>query len=326
MVEVFSRSIRPVWIASYPRSGNTFLRIILEKVFRLPTFSLYRVEGQAFADPSAEALELAPFLPRKWRRQLSDDPAATLTLIKTHDLPEDDRPAIYIVRDGRAAIESYFHYHRKFAFEQPSRTEIIAGACQFGSWSEHYQGWQPRTRPGTLLLKYEDMVAQPDEVIPKVAAFLEVQPMEGRLPTFEELREKSPAFFRTGKNQAAQREWSPGQIALFNQLHGEVMRDLGYEPGPVGEIGPDLAAELASSAARIHKLYLRELRHQGVPPALRQEAGEEAVQLAQDAAGASGQIQHRTEPSPRPLRRHWWVKIGMMLGLVPRTPTHPEPR
>src|SRR6185369_14366761 len=102
MLDFLMQQLRPVWSASYPRSGNSFLRIILEKMFRTPTFSIYRVEGQNFRDPSAEALEDAPFLPRKWRRQLSEASDAKLTLIKTHDWPEDDRPAIYIVREGHA--------------------------------------------------------------------------------------------------------------------------------------------------------------------------------------------------------------------------------
>jgi hypothetical protein len=31
-------------------------------------------------------------------------------LVKTHDLPDDDSPALYLVRDGRDALVSYAHY------------------------------------------------------------------------------------------------------------------------------------------------------------------------------------------------------------------------
>src|SRR5262245_13376750 len=185
-----SQLIRPVWIASYPRSGNTFLRIILQNVFRLPTYSAYNIEGQNFPDPSAEALEEAPVLPRNWRSLLSGQPEAKMTLIKTHDLPPDSAPGIYLIRDGRATIHSYFYYHKKFAFEKPSLTEVIAGACQFGPWSDHYVAWQPRTRPNTLFLRYEDLVARPAEIIPQIARFLATQPTEGRVPTFEELKSR----------------------------------------------------------------------------------------------------------------------------------------
>jgi hypothetical protein len=101
MADFFEPEGRPVWLASYPRSGNTFLRIILQKVFCLPSYSLYRVEGQDHSDPSAAALEQAPHLPRNWRQLLSNRADGKIIPIKTHDPPEDDAPAIYIIRDGR---------------------------------------------------------------------------------------------------------------------------------------------------------------------------------------------------------------------------------
>jgi len=302
--------LRPVWIASYPRSGNTFLRIILEKIFHLPTYSIYRVEGQDFPDPSAEALEQAPFLPRKWRRQVSDEPHLKPMLIKTHDGPEDDRAAMYIVRDGRAAIDSYFHYHKKFAFEQPSLTEIIAGACQFGSWSGHYRSWNPTHRPNTLFVKYEELVQAPDVVIPKIASFLQVQPGEGRLPTFEELNHSYPEFFRRGKNRDFLKDWTPGQLALFDQVHGPVMREIGYTAGSGVQVPGEVASELAASAARLHKQYLKELHNQGLSLAARQELTSEVDELSKQVQ-VKDQVLH-------PIIENPWVKLGMALRLVPR--------
>ena len=316
MLDFLTQQIRPVWIASYPRSGNTFLRIILEKIFQIPTFSIYRVEGQTFRDPSAEALEDAPFLPRKWQRQLSDSPDVRLTLIKTHDWPGDERPAIYIVREGRAAIDSYFHYHKKFAFEQPSLTDVIAGGCQFGSWSEHYRRWQPDRRANTLLLKYEELVSNPDAAIPKLADFLKIKPTEGRLPTFEELNQKFPAFFRRGQSKDFLKEWSPGQLSLYGQIHGQVARQLGYPADAPEEIPASVAADLATSVARLHKLYIQELHNEGNSLAAQQELSTEVNEL-------SKQVKQK-EQVLHPLIENAWVKVGMALRLVPRARSRPE--
>src|SRR5690242_8668498 len=115
MPDSFEPGARLVWIASYPRSGNTFLRIILQNVFRLASYSLYRLEGQNHHDPSAEALETAPFLPKNWRQLISSrNEEGKPVLIKTHGPPDDDGAAIYLIRDGRAAIQSYYHYHQKY--------------------------------------------------------------------------------------------------------------------------------------------------------------------------------------------------------------------
>src|SRR5258708_40306388 len=100
MLEIPGQGARPVWIASYPRSGNTFLRILLERVFEMPSYSAYYVEGTEHRDPSAEALQEAPRLPWNWRGRLTDSDAAPQIVIKTHDLPTDKAPAIFIARDG----------------------------------------------------------------------------------------------------------------------------------------------------------------------------------------------------------------------------------
>jgi hypothetical protein len=275
--------IRPIWLVSYPRSGNTFLRIILKNFFRLPTYSIYNIEDQGFNDPSAQAIQDAPFLPKDWRQRVSDSPQAETCLIKTHGAPEDSAPAIYLIRDGRAALDSYYHYHQQFAFEKPSLTEIIAGACQFGSWSEHFSAWQPMARPASLFLRFEHLVSRPVDLIPQLADFLRVKPNSGRLPTFENLSAQFPAFFRRGHNQDFQSAWTPNQMSLFNHLHGQLMEKLGYKltpaPEPVGA-----AAELARSAARLHKLYLENLVKVG-------QASLTQQQLSQDVTRLSAQVQ-----------------------------------
>jgi hypothetical protein len=244
---------------------------------------------------------------------VSESPEATLTLIKTHDLPENDSArVIYIVRDGRAAIDSYFHYHKKFSFEQPSLTAVLAGACQFGSWSEHYRGWQPRTRPNTLFLRYEDLVARPDETVPQLARFLGVQPTDGRLPTFEELKARSPAFFRRGQNKDYATEWTGWQMALFNQLHGDVMEEMGYPLMPVSESAAGAVVELARTAARSHKLYLEQLSVLGQAHAARQQ---ELKKLSQEKQELVTALADQSKILLQ-LSQGAWVRLGEALGLV----------
>ena len=255
----FPSQARPVWIASYPRSGNTFLRILLERVFSLPSYSIYYSEGSKHRDPSAEALQEAPKLPWDWKTRLIQDPSAQQVMIKTHDLPTDNAPAIFIARDGRAAIHSYYHYHKKFAFEQPSLTEVIAGICQFGSWSDHYLGWNPRHRPQTLYVLYDELVSAPQRVIEQLAEFLKREPQRADLPEFDQLQRQLPAFFRRGKNADYLQEWSPDQISLFNQLHGQVMKDLGFSLTESEGNAANLIPELAMAGSRLHRQYLEQL-------------------------------------------------------------------
>ncbi len=105
-----------LWIASYPRSGNTFLRVVLKAAFGLPSDSLY-AEKSDITGLMREVREgLVP------GRSLSDMAhSADLCCVKTHDLPgDDDFPAIYVVRDGRDALVSYAHYALEIFEGQPA--------------------------------------------------------------------------------------------------------------------------------------------------------------------------------------------------------------
>lgn len=320
-----TQGARPVWIASYPRSGNTFLRILLEKVFQMPSYSVYYVEGATHRDPSAEALDDAPKLPINWRELLTESHTAPLVAIKTHDLPLDAAPAIFVARDGRAAIDSYFHYHQKFAFEQPSLTEVIAGACQFGSWSEHYWGWKPKIRPKTLLLMYDELVSAPERVVDKVAKFLNLSPAVAQLPAFSELQRKLPAFFRRGQNADYRTEWSGSQKALFNELHSSAMQDLGFALEPADQPVGGVVKELAQSAARLHRLYLEELTKMGWAKSEHQSDLKRITGL-ENQMGEISESLRQTKEMLRILSEKRWIRLGVAVGAVPppiQTPRAP---
>ena len=312
-----AQGARVVWIASYPRSGNTFLRILLEKAFRLPSFSAYYVAGANHPDPSAEALEDAPLLPRDWRERLGDSESLPLVMIKTHDLPPDNAPAIFIARDGRAAIDSYYYYHKKFAFEQPSLVEVIAGACQFGSWNDHYWAWRPKTRPNTLLVLYDELVASPEAVVSRLAEFLKQTPEQTSLPPFQELQKRLPVFFRRGQNADFLDQWSPGHMALFNQLHASAMTDLGFSLAPSSEPGAEIVRELAQAAARLHRSYLEQLTNIGL---YRVDHKQELQRLRNGIDQLSGYLDRSADAVAQSL----WVRLGTALGAMKPLPEPPK--
>jgi hypothetical protein len=308
---------RPVWIASYPRSGNTFLRIILENSFHLPSYSVYYQEGDKHLDPSTEALEKAPRLPANWNELVSAG-RGPLVPIKTHGPPSDDAPAIFIARDGRAAVDSYFHYHKKFAFEQPSLTEMIAGVCQFGSWSEHYWTWRPKTRPNTLLLRYEELVTKPEVIIAQVADFLKLKPDAASLPNFAELQKRSPKFFRRGQNTDYLSEWTASQMSLFNRLHASAMQDLGFPLAPSTERADEAVLELAQSAARLHRVYLEQLANVARSIENHQEDVQRYSRLVEEMSAAIERVL-------KPMLQSRWVRLGMALNILPNVRTDELP-
>jgi hypothetical protein len=104
---------------------------------------------------------------------------------------------------------------------------VIEGDAFCGSWSTHYEGWQPETRSETLLLRFENVTANPAEAIEQLSAFTR-KPRTGDFAlSFRELRETSPKFFRSGSDSVNNAEME-SYLPKFTSHHGYLMRRLGY--------------------------------------------------------------------------------------------------
>lgn len=202
-----------MWLASYPRSGNTYLRVLLNAGFGTKVASKYDEDYSAFSESFGQALG-----------QASPD---RFHIVKTHDIERDEVPAIYIVRDGRASVVSYYHFCRRFEFER-SMESIIRGETPFGSWSDHFRGWDPANRSNTLLLRFEDAVERPDDTLEQLASFLGTSPVGRFEGDFATLHATSPEFFRSGSNARNLAELTSEQQQLFDALHGDLMCKLNY--------------------------------------------------------------------------------------------------
>jgi hypothetical protein len=213
------------WLASYPRSGNTLLRVILNRCFGLPSQSLYH--DTEFPDPAMRRVV--------GHEAVGDDPQAFLQqarregrplYVKTHELPSADRhPAIYVVRDGRSAVVSHHHYLREILGRDVSLMQVIAGAAGI-SWSQHVQAW--RGRPGMVTLRYEDLAAGDAAALAAISQAIGRPQRRAFDISFDSLHRLSPVFFRRGSDQANIAEMDGEATQLFEALHGETLRALGY--------------------------------------------------------------------------------------------------
>jgi len=207
-----------LWIASYPRSGNTFVRLILNEAFGIKSTSVYPSESGAMKE--------RPWLVERIGFTDAERPNEWLA-VKTHDTPTDDGPAIYLVRDGRAAIASYRHMLNDFTDLRPDLPNLIRGETWPGSWTDHFRAWNPEERSNTLLLRYEEMKDDPASVCRKIGAFLKIDQIATFEQQFEELHALEPALFRVASNEKNIAEMQP-HIALFDDFHAPLMRRLGY--------------------------------------------------------------------------------------------------
>lgn len=158
---------RDIFLASYPRSGNTWLRAII-----------YTILNGGTGPRSVGALnEMVPDAHlRLTRKEVLPRP---FHVVKTHDpyRPSVARKAIYVLREPKAVCLSYLGYVTSNGTEDLDAAAFagdwIAGRVWPCSWNEHAMSWLHDNRHAeVLLLQYEQLKADPAYGIRAIAAFI----------------------------------------------------------------------------------------------------------------------------------------------------------
>lgn len=250
-----------IWMASYPRAGNSYLKDILEDCFGLHTYSIYDELRQPKIN--VEAARQSP----------------EVYFVKTHEMPQDSAPALYIVRDGRDVLVSYaqfilrmhkhepsksalylayarhyFFYKRdghkrrypfkRFKLEFKNKTfegidpeefrstlhNLIVYNQSFGGWGPHVTAWTQRQAP-TAVIRFEELKQSetPAETVQQALVSLGHHlEITGELSGFKKKHQRRPDLYRRGRAGSHQDEMPEDLEDLFWQHHGHVMKALGY--------------------------------------------------------------------------------------------------
>mgnify|MGYP006293165963 CR=1 FL=1 len=275
---------RILWVASYPKSGNTWMRAFVANLLLAKDQPLSLNEiGEACAseanlawftplldsrDDDVEALshqrimELRPAAQRRIAQVNKSD-----VFIKTHNchgtflgepliLNEVTLGALYIVRDPRDVVVSAADHWGLTIDEMldamadtsmetapmPGRQVFEKVAC----WSGHVGSWCGGKARNRMILRYEDLLADPLKHFTRVATktglsrdrervrqvvdwtrFNKLREMETK-EDFVERSQNQERFFRSGKAGNWRAQLSPKQVARIERDHGEVMRKFGY--------------------------------------------------------------------------------------------------
>ena len=206
------------WLASYPRSGNTYLRTILFNCFGIKTASIYPKDlgGNKILENFVGHIEHNQNKTITFQK-------GSIPIIKTHKLNQDDNRSIYIIRDGRAASVSLWNFYGK---KIPIK-DIILGNHRFGTWKDHLISWNPLKRPNTLLIKYEDILCNFEYVFNSIETFLEIKVLSKKLPSRDTV-----ALF-DGRWVRSKTDWkekiSSEELNLFNKINYPFLKEFGYE-------------------------------------------------------------------------------------------------
>jgi len=265
-----------IWLASYPKSGNTWLRAFIHNLLRDPK--------EGFDINKLTAFTLGDSMPAFYRKldprppeQLSFEDVARLrprvhqdltgvspdnVFVKTHNALVQDHGhptvnfaatagAIYVVRNPLDVAISYAHHQgvtvdeiiglmAATAMRTPNRESFVSElVC---SWSVHVESWTARPHPGLHVVRYEDMHAKPQQAFGGIAAFLGLKPPRERLE--RAIRHSSFRSLRDQEDKKGFAERSPVAERFFREGKSGQWRSV-LTPDQVKRIVQDHRAQMA---------------------------------------------------------------------------------
>lgn len=148
-----------LFLVSYPKSGNTWMRFILA--------NLIRTEDQ----PTVNFLSVWDYVSEYEIKPEFMEKAPRPRAIKSHSLYNSDFPyVIYIIRDPRDVAISYYHYLAKVLPDEMTLSKFIR-SDKYGvhKWSEHVESWTGKEN--VLVFKYENLIDDAVKEVSKINAF-----------------------------------------------------------------------------------------------------------------------------------------------------------
>ena len=200
-----------IWLASYPKSGNTWLRMFLREYF-LSEDKKFSINDEGDAEyetntfPNIEILKKNKIdydkfeeIVKNWLElQKSINLNNKINFLKTHNgnfningFPftntENTAGGIYIVRDPRdvaLSISNHFNISHQEAVDNMKNMQhyefydvnLSKGFKMtiMGNWSSNYNSWRYYQSRDIHLVKYEDMIKEPTNTFYKILKYIKL--------------------------------------------------------------------------------------------------------------------------------------------------------
>lgn len=229
------------FLVSFPKSGNTWAKFMLAHLLAPPELEVdFNTAMQVIPEVNRDLEAL---------KQL-DRPR----IMKSHAPFQPEYPnVIYLVRDGRDAYVSYYHYRRKRLPDGFGLDGYLEQGHHWPcSWSTHVSSWlDAGLDPDRfLLVYYESLHLDAEKELHRMASFVGLQVSEEQIRRaaeqssfglMKELEEKrghprssafSGPFVRQGRTGSWRDSFGPEAKRVFKATENETLLRLGYETDP----------------------------------------------------------------------------------------------
>lgn len=250
-----------VWLASYPKSGNTWLRAFLANYLIASDVPIHindlaqvgfgdsdwaAYEEIAGRDPNLMPIPDLLSVRGQYIRTLAAN-GADINLVKTHHAnirlkghwlvpAEVTRQAVCLVRDPMDMVVSYAdHWGTTLEFAArhiglatngiPASKRTVAQ--YLGNWSDHVNSWVNSKGFRTLVLRYEDLLTNPHDGFEKVVRHLgapldkDVLDHSIRSSSFETLSAQEAEGGFSGRGPKQEKFFRNGQAGYGREILGE---------------------------------------------------------------------------------------------------------
>ena len=191
-----------IWLASYPKSGNTWLRSFLTNYLNKNTSNFnFNLLNQIKKFPRRELIDELKINFNKFEEIVKNwinmqefiNLKQEFTYLKTHNAmctinnypftnKKNTIGVIYLVRDPRDVVLSHSN-HLNQSIEKTYKSMINKSACEkiddkgndetiLGSWSENYKSWRDYSSVKKIIIKYEDLILNPYKNFFKIISYL----------------------------------------------------------------------------------------------------------------------------------------------------------
>lgn len=249
-----------MYVFGYPKSGNTWLCYLLAYCLNTEYDDLDEPDIHP-SDEYQRSFVKGGLAHCSYEKSIGK-------VLKTHSLElianADNPPVVYMVRDGRDVMVSYYFYKKAHLRQSDWIAKLLNGQLirdklgfhkigihleqlsfsrfvrqHASAWAHHVRVWSKRDV--TAMVRYEDLHASTAETVAntllklgiRVGAEIVQQAVE--IFSFEKLAKRQPgeedktSFFRKGIVKDWENHFSKGDLSFFRAEVGDVLELLGYE-------------------------------------------------------------------------------------------------